>query len=444
MSGPYLHGHHASVLRSHSWRTVENSCPHLLPYLKNPTLKILDVGCGPGTISVDLASRIPQGFVYAIDPSADVIAKARQHAEEKGVSNVRFEVGDIFKWADLDGVEEASFDVVHAHQVLQHLQDPLGAMKQMVRLVKPGGVLAVRDCDYSAMSWYPEHPGMDKWKELYINVANGLKAYPNMGKSLHAVAMQAGIPRSDIEASIGAWVFSTPEERAWVLTTVDVLSGCRCTNSAHSGAASGPIGRRKAITGNAPSITASQQTLTSKRLPKRSAKWKRKTTAGSQSSTGKSSATSSSRRNPNLETFPALSLPLPSPSLLSPASPPTHSSSPHTLPESFSHAHLTAPPITRALTPPSSDRARLSLLTTKYQPHLAPPKPPRPSATHLCTSSQPTNHHQTHNHTYRQNAVLHHPRRKRPLHLPQVRLLHRRLDQVVRLLRKREFACLLT
>jgi ubiquinone/menaquinone biosynthesis C-methylase UbiE len=211
----YLHGHHASVLRSHSWRTVENSCPHLLPYLNNPSLKILDVGCGPGTITVDLAIRLPQGFVYAIDPSAEVIEKARKHAQEQGVTNVRFEVGDIFNWKALDGVEEASFDVVHAHQVLQHLQDPLGAMKQMKQLVKPGGVLAVRDCIYEAMDWWPEQAGMHKWKNLYIKVAQGLGAFPNMGKMLHAIALQAGFPRADIDAGIGTWTFSTPEERAF-------------------------------------------------------------------------------------------------------------------------------------------------------------------------------------------------------------------------------------
>jgi SAM-dependent methyltransferase len=178
MSGPYLHGHHASVLRSHSWRTVDNSAPHLIPYLK-PNLKVLDVGCGPGTITVDLASRLPQGFVYAIDPSADVIEKARQHAQEKGVTNVRFEVGDIHNWQGLDGVEEGSFDVVHAHQVLQHLQDPLGCMKEMVRLTKKGGIVAVRDCDYGAMDWYPEHSGMQKWKD---QGSEGLEGVPQHGQ----------------------------------------------------------------------------------------------------------------------------------------------------------------------------------------------------------------------------------------------------------------------
>lgn len=215
MSKPYLHGHHASVLRSHTWRTVENSCPHLIPYLENRSLRILDVGCGPGTITVDLASRVPQGFVYAIDPSVEVIKKARKHAEEKGITNVRFEVGDIFNWSTQDGVEEGGFDIVHAHQVLQHLQDPLGAFKEMKKLTKAGGIVAVRDVDYSAMTWYPEVPGLRQWQELYLSVAQGLKCDPNIGKRLHAVAMEAGIPRSDIEASGAVWVFSTPDELAW-------------------------------------------------------------------------------------------------------------------------------------------------------------------------------------------------------------------------------------
>ncbi|ORY08693.1 S-adenosyl-L-methionine-dependent methyltransferase [Clohesyomyces aquaticus] len=212
MAKPYIHGHHASVLRSHSWRTVENSCPHLIPYLNSPSLKILDVGCGPGTITVDLASRVPNGSVLAIDPSSAVVEKATKYAEEKGVTNARFQVGDIFDWKEIEGVEEGSFDIVHAHQVFQHLQDPLGALKEMKKLTKPGGVIAVRDVDYSAITWYPEIDGMREWLDLYIAVAKGLKCDPNIGRRLHAIAMEAGFPRSDIEASTGTWTFSTPEE----------------------------------------------------------------------------------------------------------------------------------------------------------------------------------------------------------------------------------------
>ncbi|KAF2110032.1 S-adenosyl-L-methionine-dependent methyltransferase [Lophiotrema nucula] len=212
---PYLHGHHATVLRSHEWRTVENSAPHLLPYLTDPSLKILDVGCGPGTITVDLASRLPQGFVYAIDPSAEVIEKAKKHAEEKGITNVRFETGDVFHWDKLEGVKAGSFDIVHAHQVLQHLQDPLGALKEMKKLTKPGGVVAIRDVDYSNMNWYPEMQGIREWLDLYIRLAKRINCDPNIGRRLHAIAMEAGFDRSEIDTTTQTWLFSTPEERTY-------------------------------------------------------------------------------------------------------------------------------------------------------------------------------------------------------------------------------------
>src|SRR5215212_6415480 len=108
----YTHGHQAPVLRSHRWRTAENSAAYLLPSLR-PGDRVLDVGCGPGTITLDLGRLVAPGQVLAIDPSADVIAQAAASATD----NVRFEVGDVFA---LDG----EYDVVHAHQVLQHLPDP--------------------------------------------------------------------------------------------------------------------------------------------------------------------------------------------------------------------------------------------------------------------------------------------------------------------------------
>ncbi|KAF2643094.1 methyltransferase UbiE [Massarina eburnea CBS 473.64] len=213
MSKPqYLHGHHPSVLRSHTWRTAANSCPHLLPHLL-PTHTILDIGCGPGTITVDLATLVPSGHVLGIDPSASVIKQARAHAASQNIPNVRFEVGDIFAWRAIPGIAEESFDIIHAHQVLQHLTSPVLAVQEMKKLAKPGGLVAVRDVDYSAMSHYPPHPGMRKWLRLYTSVAESLQCDPNIGKRLHAVAMEAGFARADIEASASTWVFSTPEER---------------------------------------------------------------------------------------------------------------------------------------------------------------------------------------------------------------------------------------
>ena len=128
-SDTYLHGHHDSVLRSHRWRTAENSAGYLLARLPAGA-RVLDVGCGPGTITVDLAARVPDGQVTGIDAAGDVLALARQEADRQGRANVRFEVGDVYDLGYADG----TFDVVHAHQVLQHLSNPVAALTEMRRV----------------------------------------------------------------------------------------------------------------------------------------------------------------------------------------------------------------------------------------------------------------------------------------------------------------------
>src|ERR1700747_2716437 len=118
----YTHGHHESVLRSHQRRTAEDSAAYLLPHLK-AGLSVLDVGCGPGTITADLAARVTPGPVTAVDQFADVLTTARGEAERRNLSNVSFAPADVHK---LDFPDD-TFDVVHAHQVLQHVADPVRA-----------------------------------------------------------------------------------------------------------------------------------------------------------------------------------------------------------------------------------------------------------------------------------------------------------------------------
>ena len=147
----YTHGHHESVLRSHKWRTVDNSAAYLAPRL-TCGISVLDLGCGPGTITADIGRRVAPGRVLGIDVSADVIDQARRDAG--GGPNVEFSVGDLYA---LD-IDDDTFDVVHAHQVLQHLADPVGALREMKRVCKPGGLVAARDGDYGAFRWYPTSP----------------------------------------------------------------------------------------------------------------------------------------------------------------------------------------------------------------------------------------------------------------------------------------------
>jgi len=199
----YTHGHHESVLRAHRWRTVENSAAYLIPHLR-PGVRLLDVGCGPGTITADFTQRLAPGAVLGIDSSADVIAEAQR--DHPGVS---FATGDVYH---LD-LPEASFDIVHAHQVLQHLADPVAALKEMRRVVRPGGIVAVRDADYGSFTWHPADRRLTRWLALYHEIASANRGEPDAGRYLLSWARQAGFAR--IETSASAWCFATPDDRAW-------------------------------------------------------------------------------------------------------------------------------------------------------------------------------------------------------------------------------------
>ena len=204
----YTHGHHDSVLRSHRWRTVDNSAAYLIPHLR-PGQRILDVGCGPGTITIDLARRVAPGSVVGIDNEPALREPARAEAGAQGVTNVSFAVGEIYQLDYPDG----TFDVVHAHQVLQHLTEPVTALRELRRVCQPGGIVAVRDADFAAMTWYPVDARLDRWLELYQRVARSNRAEPDAGRRLLSWAQAAGF--GTITSSASAWCYATPEERAW-------------------------------------------------------------------------------------------------------------------------------------------------------------------------------------------------------------------------------------
>ena len=204
----YTHGHHDSVLRSHRWRTAENSAGYLLPHLRSGQ-SLLDIGCGPGTITLDLAVLVAPGQTVGLDREVQPLVSARATAAERGVHNIGFTVGDVYQ---LD-FPDHSFDVVHAHQLLQHLTDPVAALIEMRRVCRPGGIVAARDADYAAMTWFPADPRLDRWLELYHRVARGNGAEPDAGRRLLSWARAAGY--RDITGTATVWCYSTKAELAW-------------------------------------------------------------------------------------------------------------------------------------------------------------------------------------------------------------------------------------
>ena len=204
----YSHGHHDSVLRSHGWRTAENSAAYLLPRL-NVSDRLLDVGIGPGTITLDFARRLSDGSVVGIDSAPAAVAATQTLAAAQGVGNLQLLVGDAYQL----GFAEASFDVVHAHQLVQHLADPVTALREMRRVCVPGGLVAVRDADYSAMTWHPPSAELARWLQLYQQVARSNGGEPDAGRRLLGWARAAGF--TEVDSSASAWCFARPADIAW-------------------------------------------------------------------------------------------------------------------------------------------------------------------------------------------------------------------------------------
>jgi SAM-dependent methyltransferase len=134
----------------------------------------------------------------------DVVAQAARDYPE-----VAFAVGDAYHLQ----LDDGSWDIVHAHQLLQHLVHPVAALKEMRRVVKPGGIVAARDSDYASFTWYPADPRLDRWLALYREIARANGGEPDAGRHLLSWARQAGFAR--VTASASAWCFATPDERAW-------------------------------------------------------------------------------------------------------------------------------------------------------------------------------------------------------------------------------------
>jgi ubiquinone/menaquinone biosynthesis C-methylase UbiE len=200
----------------HELRTAENSAGYLLPKLAelhkaNPSLKLLDVGAGSGTISATLAKAIqPGGQVTAIDIKADILPRAKAVADMAGVTNIDYQQADVLGRLPF---EDSTFDVTHCHQVLAHLPRPADAIREMVRVTKPGGIIAAREGDLETECVWPDLPGMAKFHTLtaaFIRMAGGS---PKAGRQLLSWALQAGVRREHVTPGLGSWCYSDPEER---------------------------------------------------------------------------------------------------------------------------------------------------------------------------------------------------------------------------------------
>ena len=183
-------------------RNAGSSAAHLLPHLK-PGMRVLDFGCGPGTISVGLAKAVEPGELHGIDMEESQIEMARAAASAGGHRNAAFQTADV---TDLP-FEDGSFDVAHCNALLMHVPDTKAVLTEVRRVLKPGGIISSREMFVDSSFLEPElSGGWDTFSKLIT--ANG--GHPQMGKELKRVFLEAGF--SDISAGVSFEPFVTDED----------------------------------------------------------------------------------------------------------------------------------------------------------------------------------------------------------------------------------------
>jgi SAM-dependent methyltransferase len=186
-------------------RTASQEAAFLLRFLR-PGMRVLDVGCGAGSITLGLAEAVAPGEMVGVDLQPSQVEQARALGAVRGVRNVRFEVADVYRLPFPDG----SFDAVFAHAVLMHLREPVRALVEVRRVLRPGGIAGVRDSDWGGRIHAPATPLLEQWYALTVRVRQLNGGDPFMGRHQRRLLLDAGFARA--EASVSVWSDGTPEE----------------------------------------------------------------------------------------------------------------------------------------------------------------------------------------------------------------------------------------
>jgi ubiquinone/menaquinone biosynthesis C-methylase UbiE len=174
-------------------RSAADMADFLLPHLR-PGMRVLDAGCGPGPITVDLAEVVTPGEVLGMDIASVQLERGRALAAERRARNVRFEQGDAYALPFPD----ASFDVVFASTLLQHLGEPARALREFRRVVRPGGLAAITDADWSTLTFEPPGPLLEQFAALVVRTLQHNGGSPSYAKAQRRLLLEAGFARADM------------------------------------------------------------------------------------------------------------------------------------------------------------------------------------------------------------------------------------------------------
>jgi len=178
-------------------RSASSDAAFLLPYLREG-MRLLDVGCGPGSITLDLAQAVAPGDVVAVDSQPEAVEQGSTAAAARGVENVRFETADAYALPFAPG----SFDCVFANGLLMHLSEPRRAVAEMRRVLRPGGIVGIRDPDFGGFLFAPATELLARWFAVRVEVRRHHGCDPFLSRRYRSLLLEAGFIDTQGSASI--------------------------------------------------------------------------------------------------------------------------------------------------------------------------------------------------------------------------------------------------
>jgi SAM-dependent methyltransferase len=187
MVASYTPGHGDSVTAFMGRRSATSHAAFLLPHLQ-AHWRLLDVGCGPGSITADLAALLTAGSVLGIDMNAGQVARAQELARQRGLGNAQFAPMSLGAL----NLPRESFDLVFAHAVFEHLAAPDAALGELRDVIRPGGMIALRSPDWGGLVLHPQTADLPRALAAYETLQRGNGGDLRVGRRLAGWLDDAG------------------------------------------------------------------------------------------------------------------------------------------------------------------------------------------------------------------------------------------------------------
>ncbi len=223
----YVHSYNGAATKQvFSGRTAEKHAAFFLPYLKSG-MRLLDCGSGPGTITAGLAKAVSPGEVTGIEIEASQVDLARENAGKLGLTNIKFELGSAYELP----YPGNQFDAVFSHAMLEHLREPVAVVKEMRRVLKPGGVVGIRCADMRMSLLAPSDDTLDLAYDVYLKYRQHSGGNPSFGRQCRVLLREAGFTETIGTASCETWA-TEEATRAFLPFLLEELTGSKIAKTA--------------------------------------------------------------------------------------------------------------------------------------------------------------------------------------------------------------------